>query len=196
MPSIGHFQIRTRGTIGGSIVHADPAAELPALSLALQAEFVLRSTTCQRVMNAADFFLTYLTTAIEPVELLTDIRLPPWEPRWHWGFQEMCRRDGDFALVGAVVVLQMDDQAICQAARLSLFGVGGTPVRLPRAENILAGRQVDGRVLADVARVVAEDLEPDSDIHASAAYRQEVGAVVARRALEAAVGNARGRGDR
>jgi CO/xanthine dehydrogenase FAD-binding subunit len=188
MPCIGHVQIRNRGTIGGSIVHADPAAELPALGLALGAEFVVRSATRQRVITAAEFFRTYLTTAIEPGEMLTEVRLPAWKRQWRWGFQEICRRDGDFALVGAVTLLQMDDNALCREARLTMFGVGGTPVRLQRAEEILVGRPIDGRVLNDISRVVAEALEPDSDIHASAEYRQEVGGVVARRALEAAIG--------
>jgi CO/xanthine dehydrogenase FAD-binding subunit len=196
MPSIGHFQIRNRGTVGGSIVHADPAAELPALSRALDAEFVLRSAKTQRVMNAADFFLSYLSTAIEPGEMLTEIRLPAWKSQWQWGFQEVCRREGDFALVGAVALLQMDDDTVCQAVRLTMFGVGGTPVRLQRAEEMLSGRQVDDRLLDAVAKVVAHELQPDSDIHASAEYRKEVGGVVARRALEAALGKAKGRGDR
>jgi aerobic carbon-monoxide dehydrogenase medium subunit len=196
MPSIGHFQIRNRGTIGGSIVHADPAAELPAVCLALEAEFVLRSAVRQRTINAADFFLTYLTTAIEPIEMLVDIRFPPWKPQWRWGFQEVCRRDGDFALVGAVAVLQMDDDAICQAARLTMFGVGGTPVRPQRAEELLSGQRLDGRMLDQMANVVAAELEPDSDMHASAEYRREVGGVVARRAVETALGHMRGRNER
>jgi CO/xanthine dehydrogenase FAD-binding subunit len=196
MPYIGHFQIRNRGTVGGSIAHADPAAELPALSLALQAEFVLQSATTQRVVKAADFFLTYLTTALEPVELLTEIRLPPWEPQWRWGFQEVCRRDGDFALVGAVALLQMDDGAMCEAARLAMFGVGGVPIRLPKAEAMLTGRRVDDRLLDEVAKVVSAELAPDSDMHASAEYRQEVGAVVARRALDWALKPAKGQGGR
>jgi carbon-monoxide dehydrogenase medium subunit len=196
MPYIGHFQIRNRGTIGGSIAHADPAAELPALSRVLDAEFVLRSAVQQRVMDASDFFRTYLTTAIEPGEMLIEIRLPAWKPQWRWGLQEVCRREGDFALVGAVALLQMDAAAVCQAARLTMFGVGGTPVRLQRAEEMLSGRQVDDRMLDEVAKVVAHALEPDSDIHASAEYRKEVGGVVARRALEAALGKAKGRGDR
>jgi CO/xanthine dehydrogenase FAD-binding subunit len=192
MPYLGHFQIRNRGTVGGSIVHADPAAELPALSLALQAEFVLQSAKAQRVVNATDFFLTYLTTAIEPVEVLTEIRLPPWKPQWRWGFQEVCRREGDFALVGAVALLQMDDGAMCGAACLTMFGVGGIPVRLPKAEAMLTGRQVDDRLLDEVAKVVSEELAPDSDMHASAEYRQEVGGVVARRALDWARKQAKG----
>jgi aerobic carbon-monoxide dehydrogenase medium subunit len=190
MPSLGHFQIRNRGTIGGSIVHADPAAELPALCLALEAEFVLRSAVGQRTVNAVDFFRSYLTTAIEPIELLVDIRFPPWQAQWRWGFQEVCRREGDFALVGAVAVLRMDDDAVCQAARLTMFGVGGTPVRPQRAEEMLSGQRLDGRVLDQLANVVTTELEPDSDIHASAEYRREVSGVVARRAVEIALGNA------
>jgi aerobic carbon-monoxide dehydrogenase medium subunit len=191
-PSIGHFQIRNRGTIGGSIAHADPAAELPAVCLALEAEFILRSATGQRAVNAADFFLTYLTTAIEPVEMLVDIRLPPWQAQWHWGFQEVCRREGDFALVGAVAILQMGDDDVCQTARLAMFGVGGTPVRARRAEAILAGQRLGKRLLDEVAHLVAAELAPDADIHASAEYRREVGGVVARRAIEMAVGNSEG----
>jgi CO/xanthine dehydrogenase FAD-binding subunit len=196
MPYLGHFQIRNRGTIGGSIVHADPAAELPALCHALEAEVIVRSAMRQRTIKAQDFFRTYLTTAIQPDELLVDIRLPPWKPQWRWGFQEVCRRQGDFALVGAVALLQMDDDAVCQAARLAMFGVGGTPVRLQRVEEMLSGQPLNARVLDQVTNVVAAELEPDSDIHASAEYRQEVGGVVARRALEAALGQTRGRGDR
>jgi CO/xanthine dehydrogenase FAD-binding subunit len=196
MPYLGHVQIRNRGTIGGSVVHADPAAELPALCVALEAAFVLRSAARQRTVKAADFFLTYLTTAIEPDEMLVGIRFPAWNPQWRWGFQEVCRRQGDFALVGAVALLQMDEDAICQAARLAMFGVGGAPVRPKRAEELLSGQRLDGRVLDQVANAVAAELEPDADMHASAEYRQEVGGVVARRALEAALGQARGRGDR
>jgi CO/xanthine dehydrogenase FAD-binding subunit len=196
MPYIGHFQIRNRGTVGGSIVHADPAAELPALCLALEAEFVLQSAAQQRVIGAADFFLTYLTTAIEPVEMLTEIRLPAGGSQWGWGFQEVCRREGDFALVGAVGMLQLSADAICQAVRLTMFGVGGMPVRLGMVEEMLSGRRIDDRRLGEVANVVAAALEPDSDLHASAEYRQEVGGVVARRALEAALANARRHGTR
>jgi aerobic carbon-monoxide dehydrogenase medium subunit len=196
MPSIGHFQIRNRGTIGGSIVHADPAAELPALCLAVEAEFVVCSAVRQRTISAADFFRTYLTTAIEPDEMLVDIHFPPWQGRWRWGFREVCRRQGDFALAGAIVVLQMDDDAVCQSARLTLFGVGSTPVRPQRAEEMLSGRRLDRPALDQLAKVVAAELEPDSDIHASAEYRREVGGVVTHRAVEMALGNAGGHHER
>jgi CO/xanthine dehydrogenase FAD-binding subunit len=196
MPALGHFQIRNRGTIGGSIVHADPAAELPALCLALEAEFVLRSAVGQRTIKAGDFFRTYLTTAIEPVEMLIDVRFPPWQAQWRWGFHEICRREGDFALVGAVAVLQPDDDAMCRAARLTMFGVGGTPVRPQRAEDMLTGQRLDARVLEQLAHVVAAELEPDSDIHASAEYRREGGGVVARRAVAMALESAGRRNER
>ncbi|PKB66493.1 MAG: hypothetical protein BZY81_07065 [SAR202 cluster bacterium Io17-Chloro-G4] len=191
MPSIGHFQIRNRGTVGGSISHADPSAELPALCFALDGEFVLSSASNQRVLKPVDFFISHLTTALEPGELLTEIRLParalaPSE-EWRWGFQEVCRRQGDFAMVGAVSLLKLDGGGICQSACITMFGVAGTPVRIRRAEEALLGSRVNGSVLQDVSRIVSEELDPDSDIHASSAYRKEIGGVIARRTLEAAI---------
>lgn len=192
MPLIGHFQIRNRGTLGGSLVHADPAAELPAVSVALGAEVVVQSAARQRVLAAEDFFVTYLTTAIEPDEMLTAIRLPAWPSGWGWAVQEVSRRSGDFALVGVVSLLQVDADDVCRAVRLVLFGVGGAPVRVPRAEDALVGRRVESDALRDVERIVAADLEPESDLHASAAYRKEVGGVMVRRTLAQALERARG----
>jgi CO/xanthine dehydrogenase FAD-binding subunit len=192
LPFIGHFQIRNRGTIGGSLVHSDPAAELPAVSVALEAEFVVQSAQGQRVVAAEDFFITYLTTAIEPDEILTEIRLPAWPSAWGWGIQEVCRRAGDFALVGAVSLLQVDPDNVCQAVRLTLFGVDGTPVRMRRAEDALVGQRVDDNALREVEQIVAAELDPESDLHASAAYRKEVGGVMARRTLAQALDRARG----
>jgi len=190
MPLLGHFQIRNRGTIGGSLVHADPAAELPALSIALEGEFVLHSAQRQRVIPAEAFFLSYLTTAIEPTELLTEIRIPAWKAGTGWAVEEICRREGDFALVGVAVLLHLGAPEVCRDGRLVLFGVGGTPVRMQNAEGMLRGNRLDGRTLTQVARAVSEGLEPDSDLHASAEYRKEVGGVLTRRALEIALGRA------
>lgn len=192
LPFIAHVPIRNRGTVGGSMVHADPAAELPAVSVALGAEFVLTGTGNQRVVPAADFFLGYLTTALEPVEMLTEVRFPALAGRWGWGFQEVCRREGDFAMVGAVTLVQLDEDHFCRNARITMFGVGGSPVRVEQAEEILVGKQVSGSTIEDVARLVSEALEPVSDIHASAQYRKEVGGVLARRTLEAALERADG----
>lgn len=189
MPLIGHFQIRNRGTIGGSLVHADPAAELPAVSLLLGAEFLLRSKSAVRVVPAAEFFLSYLTTAIRPAELLTEIRLPKWPSGEAWAVQEIARRKGDFALIGVALRAELDAVETVQKAVIVMFGVDSKPLRMERAEAILKGRRISEAFLRELSGVVAEELEPDSDIHASAAYRKEVGGVLVRRALESALAN-------
>ncbi len=186
MPLIGHFQIRNRGTVGGSLAHADPAAELPAVSAVLGAEFVLQSARRERVVQAEDFFVDTMTTAIQPDELLTEIRLPGWRPGLGWAIDELSRRRGDFAMVGVAVLVQMDGSEACQDARVALFGVGGKPVRMPRAEGMLRGKALDQKTLLEIARSVSDELDPDSDVHASAEYRREVGGVLTRRALERA----------
>lgn len=189
MSHLGHVQIRNRGTIGGSLAHADPAAELPALALALDAQVILTSNGNQRTVEARDFFLAPLTVIMEPEELLTEIRIPPLHGDWRWGFQEVCRRDGDFALVGAAILLRLDQDGACAECRLSMFGVAPTPVRLAEVEEMLAGQRLDNQLLAQAGQMAAQTLEPESDIHASAAYRKEVGGVVARRTLALALGN-------
>lgn len=192
LPLIGHAEIRNRGTIGGSLVHADPAAELPALALLLDAELVLCSLNGRRVVEAKDFFRSYMTTTIEPTELLTEIRLPPWMPGPGWAIQEVSQRAGDFAMVGVATLLTQNGNHTCKDARIALFGVGATPVRIEQAEAMLQEARLDNRILAEAARVVSEFLEPDSDIHASADYRKNVAGVLTRRALERAVQRLRG----
>lgn len=184
---IGHIQIRNRGTIGGSFVHADPAAELPALAVLLNAEFVLRRLNGTRVVQAKDFFQGYMTTVIEPTELLSEIRFPPGVPQCGWAIQEISRRVGDFAVAGVATLLSADAHNTCRDARIALFGVSSTPVRIERAEAILKGTHLESLTRAEAARVVSESLEPDSDVHASAEYRKEVAGVLTRRALETAL---------
>jgi len=186
MPLLGHVQIRNRGTIGGSVVHADPAAELPAVLMALEAECVLCNAERERVVPAEAFFVTFLTTATEPDELLTEIRLPAWSATWGWDIQEVSRRQGDFALVGSVAMIQVDAAETCRDARLVLFGVGETPVRVASAEARMVGQRLDDALLQEVSEIVTEALEPEGDIHASATYRKEVGGVMARRTLQQA----------
>ena len=183
MPLISHPQIRNRGTVGGSIAHADPAAELPALSVALEAEFTVRSVQGQRVIPSQDFFRGYMTTALEPIELLTEIRIPAWDPAFGWAVSEVSRREGDFALVGVIVLLRLDENDFCEKARIVLFGVGAVPVRMRKAEEMLRGTRADGEAIAEAARIVSEELEPDSDLHASAQYRKEVAGTLTRRSL-------------
>lgn len=187
IPLIGHQQIRNRGTIGGSLVHADPAAELPALALLLEAEFVLRSLRGERVAQARDFYLSYMTTTIEPTEVLTEARFPPWQPRAGWAIQEISRRHGDFAMVGVATLLTLDGSKACADARIALFGVGATAARVEKAEAALKGTPLQRRHLAEAASIVSEAVDPDSDVHASAEYRKEVAGVLTRRALEAAL---------
>ncbi|HEY7557576.1 MAG TPA: xanthine dehydrogenase family protein subunit M [Candidatus Binatia bacterium] len=187
LPLIGHFQIRNRGTIGGSIAHADPAAELPAVSLLLGCEFALARKGSTRLVAAADFFLGYLATAIEPGELLTEIRVPQWRGGTVWAIDEIARRKGDFALVGVALCAELNDGGSLRDIAIVMFGVGGKPQRMESAGAILKGRPFDQSVLRALTQAIAQELEPDSDVHASAAYRKEVGGVLARRALQSAL---------
>ena len=186
IPHIAHFQIRNRGTIGGSLAHSDPAAEIPALCLALDAEMTAASSGGERTISARDFSLGLLTTALEPEELLTQVRLPSLDGDgdWHWGFREVCRRDGDFALCGAITLVRLDSNDVCREARIAVFGVGDGPVRASEAEASLVGRAVDADARADAAALVSAAVDPGADIHASSEYRKEVSGVMARRALE------------
>jgi aerobic carbon-monoxide dehydrogenase medium subunit len=191
MPLIGHFQIRNRGTIGGSLVHADPAAELPAVSLLLGGEFLLKSKSGARLVAAADFFLGYLATACRPGELLTEIRFPKWRAGEAWALVEITRRKGDFALVGVALRAALDGAGTLQNVRIVMFGVGGKPQRMEHGEALLNGRHIDEALLRELSRVVSEELDPDSDVHASAVYRKEVGGVLVRRALQSALAKAK-----
>ena len=187
MPFIAHFQIRNRGTLGGSLAHADPAAELPAVALILGAELVLRSARAERVVQAKDFFLGYMTTAMEPNELLTEIRIPALRPKAGWAIEEVARRRGDFAMVGVAIMVELNGNNACQDARIALFGVGEKPERMKRAEQWVRGKAVREIQLVAVAQAVSDDLRPLSDVHASAEYRKEVAGVLTRRALESAL---------
>jgi carbon-monoxide dehydrogenase medium subunit len=191
IPLIGHFQIRNRGTIGGSLVHADPAAELPAVSLALEAEFIVTSERGERRIPAEEFFLGTMATAIEPTELLTEIRFPHWRSGCGWAIEEVARRRGDFAIVGVVTLLQLNGTGLCEETRIALFGVGDRPVRIIRGEKILRGNRPERDIFAEVAKVAGEELDPVSDVHASGQYRQEAGAFLTRRALQTALGRVR-----
>jgi carbon-monoxide dehydrogenase medium subunit len=179
---IGHVQIRSRGTVCGSIAHADPAAELPALALAMDAEMEVRSKRGSRAIPAAAFFVDYLTTALEPDEILVETRFPASSPGMAWSFQEVSRRHGDFAIVGIVAGLAVSGNAISDA-RLSYFGVAGAPVRARQVEDQLRGQPPGGETFAAAAAAVRPLLDPPSDVHATAAYRRSVAGVLTQRAL-------------
>jgi carbon-monoxide dehydrogenase medium subunit len=188
---IGHFQVRNRGTIGGSIAHGDPAAELPAVALLLGCEFDLYSKVGKRTVPAEEFFLGYLATAIQPGELLTEIRFPKWRSGEAWAIDEIARRKGDFAIVGAALRVEMDGGDSVPNAGIVMFGVGAQPQRMGGAEALLKGHRIDGALLRELSRAVSEELQPDADVHASADYRKEVGGVLARRTLVSALAKAK-----
>lgn len=182
---IGHPANRNRGTFGGSVAHADPAAEIPALLLALDAEILAQGPGGARVIPADDFFLYHLTTTLAIDELLTGIRIPlTGSQEIGWGFQEVARRQGDFALAGAAFCSTLDQSGSVETARISLFGVSGRPVRATEAEDALVGHSLDDEnVMQEVGQLVQANLDPDSDHHASAQYRKEVASVLVVRAI-------------
>jgi carbon-monoxide dehydrogenase medium subunit len=191
LPRIGHPAIRNRGTIGGSLAHADPAAELPAVALALEAKLALRSARGERILSASEFFVGHFTTALEPDECLVEIRFPAWSDGAGCAFEEASRRDGDFAMVGAAALLRIDSGGNVVDPRIALVGVGGTAVRAVEAEALLRGARAGRDAFEAAGERAARDLEPPSDLHASRAYRRHVARVLVRRALEQAAERAR-----
>jgi CO/xanthine dehydrogenase FAD-binding subunit len=183
---VGHTTIRNRGTIGGTMAHADPAAEMPAVALLLDGELVARSTRGERTIAARDFFVGVLTTALEPDELLVEVRLPGLAGRVGTSFLEVARRHGDFAVVAAGAAVALAGDGTIADARLAFTGVGATAVRAHDAEATLRGAQPGDDVFAEAAARAAAELEPGSDAHATAAYRRRIADVLARRALKEA----------
>jgi carbon-monoxide dehydrogenase medium subunit len=186
---IGHTAIRVRGTVGGSIAHADPAAELPALLACCDGTALIRGRRGERSIAAAEFFLGPLMTALAPDELLVETRWPLPPPGTGWGLHEVARRHGDFALVGAAALVTLGDGKI-HSARVVVFGCGGTPTRATAAEATLAGRAPTAALIDEAARAAAGALDPHADLHASAEYRRRVARVLMIRALSDAVGRA------
>ena len=189
---IAHFQIRNRGTIGGSIANADPASELPSMALALDAQFELRGHGKSRTVAATDFFLTYMTTALEPDEILASIYFQEPPSGSGWGFHEVARRSGDFALAGSAAVITLDG-GTCVRARVVLLGVAPTPVRATGTEQMLLGQRYSPQLIEAAAHEVQEVADPESDVHVTAEYRRDVAEVLAVRALNDAFRMADGR---
>jgi carbon-monoxide dehydrogenase medium subunit len=192
LPLIGHEAIRTRGTIGGSLAHGDPAAELPAVARALDAEFVVRGPAGDRVIAAAQWFEGYLTTSRGADELLLEVRFPVARPGTGTSFLEVARRHGDFAIAGLATSLVLSGGVISEA-RLALAGVSGVPVRPSAAEDLLTGEQPSDELFEEAARSAVADLDPPGDLHGSSEYRKAVAGALVRRGLRAAADNARER---
>jgi CO/xanthine dehydrogenase FAD-binding subunit len=191
MPFVAHVQIRNRGTLGGSLSHADPAAELPAVMTALEAKFVLRSNRGTRTVPVKDFFVGTLTTATEPGELLAEVRVPPLPRGTGWAFDELSRRRGDFALVGAAALACLTPDGRIEWVRLAFTGAGERPTRARHTEQVLRGQSPTEDVVRAAAEQSSNDLTPESDLHASADYRRDVAKVMARRTLMKAIERSR-----
>ena len=194
MPKIAYPQIRNRGTFGGSISHADPSAELVAASVALNGQFLLRRKQGgERWVPAEEFFVGLFTTVLEPDELLLEIRLPPMPKRSGWSFLEVARRHHDFALVGVAAVVALDGKGDCEQTRLVYFSVGDGPVEAHQAAAVLQGQRPTPEVIREAAEAAGDaDVDPQSDINASAEYRRHLVKVLGRRALTEAFERARG----
>ena len=185
---VGHYPIRTIGTFGGSIAHADPSAEWCMLAALLDAEIVAAGLEGERVIPASDFFHGFFVTALQPDEMIVEVRFP--QPAPHAALQEFARRAGDFGIVAAAVALDLRDGR-CSSACIVLGGVADVPLRIPEAESVLEGAEVGGEVFEEAGRAAAKEIDPPSDVHGSADYRRDLSVVLIRRALAEAVGDAR-----
>ncbi|MCV7175994.1 FAD binding domain-containing protein [Mycolicibacterium sphagni] len=187
-PLIGHFQIRSRGTIGGSIAHADPAAEYPAVALALDATMETVSTSGRREIAADEFFSGVWETAMAPDEILAGVRFPVWSGRVGFGVEEFARRHGDFAIAGAAAAVELDDDDRVRRSGIGLLGLSATPRRASAAEAAIAGRKVGEVTAEEIGELAMSGLDDiPADLHGSADYRRRVGAAMAAQAWRAAV---------
>jgi carbon-monoxide dehydrogenase medium subunit len=192
IPSIGTPQVRTRGTFGGSLSHADPSAELVAISVALNGRLKARSQRGERWIPANEFFLGSFMSALEPDELLVEIHLPPLPERSGWSLMEVARRHNDFALVGIAAVVSLDKAGNCESARMVFLSAGDRPIEAQQAASILTGQAPTEEVILAVAeKASSADIDPGSDIHATAEFRRHLANVLTRRALNEAFQRAR-----
>lgn len=183
VPWIAHPQIRNRGTVGGSLAHADPAAELPALAVALEARFRLAKSGGDRWVAARDFYTGLFATLMEPDELLVEIAIPPAAPRTGFAFMEVARRHGDYAQVGLAASVTLEADGRCRAARLVYLSVGDRPIEARAAGALLAGQSLSTEAIAACAAAVNSEINPFSDVHASAEFKRHLAQVLARRAV-------------
>lgn len=192
LPHIGHAAIRTRGTVGGTVAHADASAEIPCVVAALDGEVLVRSRRGDRVIAAEDFFQGHFTTAMDDDECLIEVRVPAQDPAAGYAFREVARRHGDYALVGVATTLALDPDGRIADGRISIMGMADVPYRARAAEAALVGAEPTVETFTAAARTAVADLHPASDVHGSAAYRSHLATVTIRRALTTAGARARG----
>lgn len=184
---IGHGAIRNRGTVGGSIMHADPTAELPTMLAALDGEVRVAGPQGKRTIGWRELFISYFTTALTPTEICEEVVMPSLAPDAGWAFEEFARRHGDFSIVGVAAIVETDTNGRCTNVRLAVGGAGPTPVRASRAEEFLKGQSLTPSACEEAGHRVAGEVEPDSDLHASEDFRRHLAGTMAARALRRAV---------
>ncbi|MCA9874729.1 MAG: xanthine dehydrogenase family protein subunit M [Anaerolineales bacterium] len=188
MPHIAHPQIRNRGTLGGSLAHADPAAELPVISVALEARFRLQQANGERWIKAEDFYQSLFTTALQPDEILTEVVIPPPEAHTGCAFLELARRHGDYAQAGVAALVTLDESGACRRARLVYLNVGEIPMVARQAAAMLAGEKPAPALLDEAARhATGNEIDPADDVQGTAVYKRHLAYVLGKRALEQAV---------
>ena len=192
MPNIAHLQIRNRGTIGGSLAHADPSAELPVVALTLNARMKIQSKVETRWVEAADFFQFMFMTDLQPNEILTEIEFPAMQENTGWGFEEFARRKGDYALAGVAALLSTDENGICTDARLIYLSLGDGPITASKAQDILIGEKPGTDVFQAAAASAAQEVEPPGNVHASIEYQRHLASVLTERVLKRAAGRLNG----
>jgi carbon-monoxide dehydrogenase medium subunit len=180
---VAHYQIRNRGTVGGSIAHADPAAEMPCIAVTCQAEIAVVGESGTRVIAAAEFFLGPLMTALKPDEIITEIRLPAWPAPRRFGFAEFARRQGDFALAGTALFYDQDNGGKARDAHVGVIGAADRPLRLAAVEDALNGNEINAKTIAASAAAARAAVDPPDDIHGSSAYRRSLIGTMIERAL-------------
>ncbi|NQS92200.1 MAG: xanthine dehydrogenase family protein subunit M [Chloroflexi bacterium] len=193
MPQIATIQIRNRGTVGGSLAHADPSAELVVVTTALEAQFRIQNQKGERVVPAKDFFVGLLVTVMEPEDLLVGIEIPALQPHTGWSLKEVARRPHDFSLMGVAAIVTLDKKGRCQEARLVYLSAGDGPISAPEAAGMLVGEEITPELITAAAdKAAADEIDPGSDIHATADFRRHLANVLTRRALEEANQRAKG----
>lgn len=183
---VAHYAIRNRGTVGGSLAHADPAGELPGVAVTCDADIVLVGTGGERIVKAADFFVGPLSTVRRADEIVTELRLPAWPGRRRWAFEEFAQRRGDFALAGVALFYDDDDRGRIRDAHVGVIGACDRPHRLPAVEAQLNGEALGDDLIREAAALASQGVEPPEDIHADAAYRRALVATLVERGLRAA----------
>lgn len=189
---IGHSQIRNRGTVGGSIAHADPSAELPCVITALRGEIVIESSEGEETVTPEEFFLTYMLTSLQPDQIIKELRFPVLSPTSGYAFEEVARRHGDFALVEVAVVTDLDEKGKINSVQLAVGGVGPVPCKLEEVEELLIGQEPTEELLKKASEKCKDSLEPEGDIHGSSEYRLHLAGVLLQRALKKSIDRAKG----